>query len=457
MVSIIAVEERLTGPVGEFTLSRTGPTTEPLEVQVLFAETRSQTARPLTVRFPGGRASVTRRVQGGDNALVEDDITMTWTLQEGEGYALSAEHAAASLVLEESDTPEFSVSVEPAEVAEGSSATLTVEITNGVRFTADQTIAIEVAAGTATSGTDFTLSSESLTLRRYASSTRATLNARNGGEAIGTQEITIANRKLAAKFVKVPESHDGQTAFAFELWFSKEIEISSVTLRDTAFQVTGGAVRGARRLASPSNLRWEITVEPSSDADVVLALPATTNCAAEGAICTAGGRGLSQRLEATVKGPGSEDQDEGFPLAPENTNPSGIWSDGETAWVADLDDARLYAYRRSDGERQPAKDIATDPAPMGLWSDGEALWVAGLGGGLRAHRLADGLRLAARDLALEANTAPAGVWSDGETAWVADWRERVYAYRLPEVVADKPGKKPGAGLAARAVSLPAKR
>ena len=123
----------------------------------------------------------------------------------------------------------------------------------------------------------------------------------------------------------------------------------------------------------------------------------------------------------------------GFPLAPENSRPSGIWSDGETAWVADLDDARLYAYRRIDGEREPAKDIATGPAPMGLWSDGETLWVAALGGGLRAHRLADGLWLAGRDLAVEANTAPAGVWSEGEMAWVADWLgDTVHAYRLAD-------------------------
>ena len=115
-----------------------------------------------------------------------------------------------------------------------------------------------------------------------------------------------------------------------------------------------------------------------------MVLPATADCDATGAICTEDGRALTSRLEATVKGPGSEAQ--GFPLAPENGRPSGIWSDGETAWVADIEDARLYAYRRADGERQPERDIATGPAPMGLWSDGETLWAAGLGGGLRAHR-----------------------------------------------------------------------
>ena len=562
VVSIAAVEERLIGPIGEFTLSRTGPTAEPLEVQVLFASSTSERPRPLTVRFRAGQASVTRRVQGGDNNLVEDEITMTWKLEEGAGYTLSAEHASASLVLEESDIPEFAVSVDPEQIAEGESATVTVAITNGVRFAEDQAITLEVAGGTADSGTDFTLSSQSLRLRSRTSSATATLaalgdesgegdetvsvTARHGGEAIGTQTVTITDgvaAPLTAQFQGMPKVHDGLTAFPFELRFSEEIAISDETLRDSAFVVTGGSVTRARRLEPGSNLGWEITVQPASGADVVLTLPTTTDCAAAGAVCTASGKVHSKPVTATVKGPGSEAS--GFPLAPENSRPSGIWSDGETAWVADLDDARLYAYRRGDGERQPAKDIATAPAPMGLWSDGETLWVAGLGGGLRAHRLADGSRLAGRDLTLETNTAPAGLWSDGETAWVtdwlgatvhayrlsdgrreagrdiklaggnlmpvglwsdgetlwvADWRERLYAYRLsdggrdprrdieagagdtdptglwsgggtmlstgweggqvrayrlPETVAGTPGKKPGAGLAARAVSLPA--
>ena len=474
VVSIVAVAERLLGPIGEFMLSRTGPPAEPLEVQVLFTSSRSQTARPVTARFRAGQSSVTRRVQGGDNNLVEDDITMTYTLQAGAGYTVSAEHASASLVLEESEIPEFAVSVDPAEVAEdspatlgversedparvaeGSTATLAVTITNGVTFAEDQAIAIAAAGGTAVLGTDFTLSSQSLTLRRRATSTTATLDAlnddedgegdetvsltvRRNGAAIGAGSVTIANRKLAAQFIRVPQSHDGQTAFAFELWFSKQARVFSVeadasdtTLWGKALEVTAGSVPEARRLVPESNLRWEITVQPASEEDLVMTLPATTVCTAEGAICTAGGSRLSTRVEVSVAGPG--ESDEAFPLAAENSRPSGLWSDGETAWVADLDDARLYAYQRADGERQPAKDIVTEPAPMGLWSDGDTIWVAGLDGGLRAHRLANGARLVNRDLALEANEAPAGVWSDGETAWVADWLgDSVHAYRLSD-------------------------
>ncbi len=467
VVSIVAVEERVAGPIGAFRLTRTGSTAEALEVQVLVTDTRSQRATPMTVRFRAGQASKTHKIQGGNNRLVEDDIGVTSTLQEGAGYALSAEQASASLVLEESDVPAFAVSVEPAEIVEGAAATVTVEITNGVRFQQDQTIDLSLS-GTA-SGSDYTGVPATLRLREFQTTTTAatliaevdeeeeseetvTITASHGGSEIGSATVMIAASEaaapLTAQFAGTPARHDGETAFRFELRFSEETAISYRTLRDTAFEVTGGSVTRARRMKRPSNLRWEITVEPMSDADVVLALPSTTDCSAEGAVCTAGGKGLSQRVTATVEGP-SEVETAGFPLARENSRPSGIWSDGETAWVADLDDARLYAYRRSDGERQPGKDIATEAAPMGLWSDGETLWVAGLGGGLRAHRLADGSRLAGRDLPLEANAAPAGLWSDGETAWVSSWLgDTVHAYRLSDGrrVADREIKLDGGNL-----------
>ena len=48
---------------------------------------------------------------------------------------------------------------------------------------------------------------------------------------------------------------------------------------------------------------WDIDIAPDSDADVGVVLPATTDCAADGAVCTADGRRLSHPLEATVAGP----------------------------------------------------------------------------------------------------------------------------------------------------------
>ena len=103
----------------------------------------------------------------------------------------------------------------------------------------------------------------------------------------------------------VPASHTGSDNFKFRIAFSEELEtnFSYKTLLDHAFTVEGGRVAGARRLVSGSNLRWEVTVEPDSSGDVTVVLPITTDCDAQGAICTGDGRPLSNRLEITVLGP----------------------------------------------------------------------------------------------------------------------------------------------------------
>ena len=99
-------------------------------------------------------------------------------------------------------------------------------------------------------------------------------------------------------------SHDGETAFTFELRFSEELGISYKRLRDHAFTVTGGAVKKAKRMEQGSNVRWRITVRPDGNGDVTVVLPETTDCNDDGAICAPDGRMLSNRLELTLSGPG---------------------------------------------------------------------------------------------------------------------------------------------------------
>ena len=56
----------------------------------------------------------------------------------------------------------------------------------------------------------------------------------------------------------------------------------------------------ARRLEPDKNVRWEIHIRPDSNAAVTIVLPATTDCEAEGAICTGDGRKLSNALALTI-------------------------------------------------------------------------------------------------------------------------------------------------------------
>ena len=118
-------------------------------------------------------------------------------------------------------------------------------------------------------------------------------------------KFTVKGPPLTANTVSVPTSHNGSGEFRFRIAFSEEFSLSYLTLRDDhVFTVEGGNVTGARRLVKGSNIGWEIVVKPDSNGDVTITLPATTDCDAQGVICTDDGRMLSSPLEFTVKGPG---------------------------------------------------------------------------------------------------------------------------------------------------------
>ena len=120
-----------------------------------------------------------------------------------------------------------------------------------------------------------------------------------------TAEVTAAPVPLTVSVtVSAPATHDGSSEFTFEIEFSEEFGISYATLRDHAFNVTGGSVERAQRTDKPSNIPWRITVQPQGTGDVTIELPATTDCDTQGAICTGNGRKLSNSLSFTVSRPG---------------------------------------------------------------------------------------------------------------------------------------------------------
>ena len=122
--------------------------------------------------------------------------------------------------------------------------------------------------------------------------------------AAGAVVAAVVRPPLTASAHDVPSSHDGGATFTFELRFSEEFPLSYVTLRDHAFTVDGGTMKKAERITKGSNVRWRITVEPDGDGRVIITLPVTEDCDAQGAICTEDGRPLSNRVELTINGPG---------------------------------------------------------------------------------------------------------------------------------------------------------
>ena len=132
---------------------------------------------------------------------------------------------------------------------------------------------------------------------------------------------------LTASFEDVPEAHDGDSAFRFRLAFSEPIAISFRSLREDAFEVTGGRVTRGKRVDRRKDL-FEITVEPDGGGEVAISLPAGRECSVSGAICTWGPprKQLTNTPTATVAGPAAPPLTASFVDVPEE-------HDGESAFT----------------------------------------------------------------------------------------------------------------------------
>ena len=128
----------------------------------------------------------------------------------------------------------------------------------------------------------------------------------DGNSETLTSAAVYVSGPFSAQFLGVPASHDGETAFTFELRFSQEPTLEFEKVRDDVLTVTKGDVTSVRRTNPQSdtpNIRWEITVQPDDDSYVTVVLPPTTDCSADSAVCTSGGTMLSNRSSITVRGP----------------------------------------------------------------------------------------------------------------------------------------------------------
>ena len=170
-------------------------------------------------------------------------------------------------------------------------------------------------------------------------------DAGNSEELTSAPTAPVAARPLTAEFSGAPESHDGQRLFHFELVFSENFpgRFPHTTLRDSAFTMTDGQVKGAERVVKGENRRWRIKVRPDSSEDVVITLPATTDCSAAGAVCTEAGRPLSNTTSVTVAGPAETSPATGEPTIT-GTARVGETLTADTSGISDADGLDNVAF-----------------------------------------------------------------------------------------------------------------
>ena len=190
-------------------------------------------------------------------------------------------------------------------------------------------------------------------------------DAGNAESLSSAATATVTAPPLTVALEQNPTSHDGSSEFTFEIRFSEHIpDLSFVTLKEHAFTETGGTVENAKRLDPDSdtpNVLWRITVQPNGNGDVTIVLPVTTDCNAQGAICTEDDRALSNRLELTVIGPDSADPNTPATGAPTITGTAQV---GETltavtSGIADLDglDNAAFSYQWTRNYGNAGRDI----------------------------------------------------------------------------------------------------
>ena len=198
------------GGAAAFTVTLDAAAPADLALALAVSETGAVLAgtAPASVAVAAGATSAAVSVATEDDKVVEAAgavRAVTVTLSAGTGYTVGSPGSARVAVTDD-DAWALEIGASPTGIEEGGSATVTVSITNGVTFAADQSFAL-TASGTA-SASDYTLSSTSPTLAAGESAVSATLaavddeveeeaetvavSATHNGNAVGTATVTIA-------------------------------------------------------------------------------------------------------------------------------------------------------------------------------------------------------------------------------------------------------------------------
>ena len=148
------------------------------------AEGIDYTLAPASITLNAGATAASATVTALDDMAVEDAETITITARHGTVLI-----GTGNITIARSDTPSFSLTVSPATIAEGETATVTVA-TGGVTFGSAQTISL-ARSGSAAVGTDYTIAPASITLDAGATAGSVTISALDDSEVEEAETITL--------------------------------------------------------------------------------------------------------------------------------------------------------------------------------------------------------------------------------------------------------------------------
>ena len=143
-------------------------------------------------------------------------------------------------------------------------------------------------------------SGETFILRLFEASSGIEFAESAATGTIYNTESEMPGAAPAAAFAGAPAAGHGQDPFTLTLQFNHEFPIAWQTPADSGIAVTDGTLSGLERVSAGENLAWTLTVTPAGSGDVTVTLPATTDCAAPGAICNADSEPLAEAVTVTV-------------------------------------------------------------------------------------------------------------------------------------------------------------
>ena len=209
-------------------------------------------------------SSITIAASGTTGTATVTAVQDTLVETGGETISITAKNGntligVVLITIADDDLASFSLSVDPAEITEGGTATSTVTVETGATFATEQTVTLTLSGSAEGSGTDYTISSTSIAIDAGDRSGTATvtpvednlvegaetitIEARLGAELIGTRNISLLDNDDAAFTLSVdpPTITEGAAAATVTVATAGAIFATDQTI---ALALSGSAAEG---------------------------------------------------------------------------------------------------------------------------------------------------------------------------------------------------------------------